>query len=69
MSSQALLNNESYTYAYFFLILGTIKMKFGQMLVRRNMCKVSAKNIELWGSWISSKFSNFQTKYLVSQKQ
>ena len=32
------------------------------------MCKVSAKSIELQGSWSSSKFSYFQPKYLVSQK-
>ena len=31
--NQSLLHNESYTYAYFFWILGTIKMKFGQILV------------------------------------
>ena len=28
-----MLNNGSYTYAYFFWILSTIKMKFGQILV------------------------------------
>ena len=33
-----------------------------------NVCEVSAKNIELQDSWSSSKFSNFQTKYLVSRK-
>ena len=31
--SQALLDNRSYTYVYFFWILSTIKMKFGQILV------------------------------------
>ena len=30
---KALVHNESYTYAYFFLILSTIKMTFGQILV------------------------------------
>ena len=34
-----------------------------------NVGKVSAKSIKLQGSWSSSKFSNFQEKYLVSQKQ
>ena len=34
-----------------------------------NVCKVSAKNIELKGSSSSSKFSNFHKKYLVSRKQ
>ena len=32
-SSQTLLNNGSYTYAYFFRILSTIKTKFGRILV------------------------------------
>ena len=32
-SSWTFLNNGSYTYAYFLRILGTIKMKFGQILV------------------------------------
>ena len=31
-SSQVLLHNESYTFAYFFWILSIIKMKFGQIL-------------------------------------
>ena len=30
---KALVHNGSYTYAYFFLILSTIKMTFGQILV------------------------------------
>ena len=34
-----------------------------------NVCKVSAKCIELYGSWSSSKFSIFYTKSLVSRKQ
>ena len=33
-----------------------------------NVCKISAKNIKLYGSWSSSKFSIFQTKNLVSWK-
>ena len=33
MSPQALLHNGSYSYAYFFLILSTIKTKFYQILV------------------------------------
>ena len=33
MSSQVLLHNASYTYAYFFWILSPIKMKFSQILV------------------------------------
>ena len=32
-SSQVLLRNASYTYAYFFWILSHIKMKFGELLV------------------------------------
>ena len=32
-SSKALLHNGGYTYAYFFWILSTLKMKFGQILV------------------------------------
>ena len=34
-----------------------------------NVCEVLAKNTELQGNWSSSNFSNFLTKYLVSQKQ
>ena len=37
-------------------------------LLVENMCKISAKNIKLCGSWSSSKFSIFQTKSLVSWK-
>ena len=33
-----------------------------------NVCKISAKNIKLYGSWSSLKFSIFQTKNLVSWK-
>ena len=33
---------EGYTYAYFFWILSTIKMKFGQILV---CCRISISNI------------------------
>ena len=32
-SSYALLHNASYSYAYFFWILSSMKMKFGQILV------------------------------------
>ena len=32
-SSKTLLHNGSYTYAYLFWILSTVKMKFGQILV------------------------------------
>ena len=28
----------------------------------KDVCKISAKSIKLYGSWSSSKFSNFQTK-------
>ena len=38
-------------------------------LVIGNVCEVSGKNIELYGSWSLSKFSIFQTKNLVSRKQ
>ena len=34
-----------------------------------NVCEVSAKTIELYGSWSSPKLSIFQTKNLVSRKQ
>ena len=33
-----------------------------------NVCKVSTKNIKLYGSWSSSKFSIIQTNNLVSWK-
>ena len=33
------------------------------------MCEVSAKTIELYGSWSSPKLSIVQTKNLVSRKQ
>ena len=33
-----------------------------------NLCKISAKNIKLYGRWSSLKFSIFQTKNLVSWK-
>ena len=33
-----------------------------------NMCKISAKNIKLYGSWSLSMFPIFQTKNLVSLK-
>ena len=39
-----------------------------QTLPSRNVCKVSTRNIKIYGSWSSSKFSNFQTKSLVSWK-
>ena len=35
----------------------------------RNVCKVSVKNIELYGSWSSSKLSIFQAKIQVSGYQ
>ena len=43
-SSYALLDNGNYTYAYFFLILSTIKMKFGQVLV---CCMTNISNMFL----------------------
>ena len=39
-----------------------------QTLPSTNVCKVSTRNIKIYGSWSSSKFSNFQTKSLVSWK-
>ena len=48
-SSYALLDNGSYTYAYyFFWILSIIKMKFGQILV---YCMTNISNIFLAHSW------------------
>ena len=42
------LHNESFTYAYFFWILSTIKMKFGQILV---YCMTNISNIFLAQCW------------------
>ena len=41
-SSSALLHNGSYTYAYFFWILNTIKIKFSQIVVYfiKNICNI-----------------------------
>ena len=47
-SSQALLHNPSYTYAYFFWILSPIKMKFGQILV---CCRTNISNMFLTECW------------------
>ena len=44
----ALLNNGSYTYAYFFWILSIIKMKFGQILVS---CMTNISAMILAQSW------------------
>ena len=59
-SSEALLHNRSYTYACFFWMLSTIKMKFVQSLV---CCMTNVSNIFLAKCWrleISSRlFYNF----------
>ena len=59
-SSEELLHNGSYTYAYFFWMLSTIKMKFVQSLV---CCMTNVSNIFLAKCWrleISSRlFYNF----------
>ena len=47
-SSQVLLHNASYTYAYFFWILSPIKMKFGQILV---CCMTNISNMFLAECW------------------
>ena len=47
-SSQVLLHNASYTYAYFFWIPSPIKMKFGQILV---CCMTNISNIILAECW------------------
>ena len=47
-SSQALLHNASYTYAYFFWILSPIKIKFGQILV---CCMTNISNMFLAECW------------------
>ena len=43
-----MLHNGSYTYAYFFWILSTIKMKFGQILV---CCLTNISNVFLAQCW------------------
>ena len=47
-SSQVLLHNASYVYAYFFWILSPIKMKFGQILV---CCMKNISNMFLAECW------------------
>ena len=47
-SSQALILNGSYIYAYFFWILSIIKMKFGQILV---CCRANISNVFLAECW------------------
>ena len=47
-SSQVLLHNASYTYAYFFWILSPIKIKFGQILV---CCMTNISNMFLAECW------------------
>ena len=47
-SSQVLLHNASFTYAYFFWILSPIKMTFGQILV---CCMTNISNIILAECW------------------
>ena len=58
--SSALLDNGSQTYAYFFWILSTIKMKFGQILV---CCMTNISNMFLAQCWrletSSRPFHNF----------
>ena len=48
------------------------KKKFHTLFCRHYQveiaCKLSVKNIKIYGSWSSSKFSTFQTKCLVSSK-
>ena len=47
-SSQVLLHNASYIYAYFFWILSSTKMKFGQILV---CCMTNSFNMFLTECW------------------
>ena len=47
-SSQVLLRNANYTYAYFFWILSPIKIKFGEILV---CCMTEISNIFLAECW------------------
>ena len=47
-SSQVLLRNASYTYAYFLWILSHIKMKFGELLV---CCMTDISNMFLTECW------------------
>ena len=47
-SSEVLLHNASYTYAYFFWILSPIKMKLGQILV---CCLTNISNMFLAECW------------------
>ena len=37
-------------------------------IIKQKTCKISAKNIKLYGSWSSSKFSIFQTKNLRNNR-
>ena len=63
LPSQTLLNNESNTYAYFYWILSTIKMTFGQILAD---CMKNTSNIVLAQCWTlessSKPFYDFITK-------
>ena len=47
-SSQVLLHNARYTYAFFFWILNPIKMKFGQILV---CCMTNISKMFLFECW------------------
>ena len=55
-SSEVLLHNASYTYAYFFLIPSPIKMKFGQILMR---CMTNISNMSLGECWRLETSSRF----------
>ena len=66
-SSQVLLHNASYTYAYFFRILSPIKMKFGQILVccMKNISKMFLA--QCWRLETSSRFFYDSIKTTIQQ--
>ena len=53
----------------FFTLTNNSRSKQNKKYPTHHVCKVSAKNIKISGSWSSSKFSILQTKNLVSLKQ
>ena len=62
---KALMDNGSYTYAYFFWILSTIKMKFGQMI---RCCMTNISNMfldECWRLEISSRLFYYFIKMTI----
>ena len=63
-SSKVLLDNASYTYAYFFWILSPTKMKFGQILV---CCMTNIFLAECWRLETSSRLFYDFVKMTIQQ--